>query len=230
VKAPRAKQHAEKPKLQISNSIEAGGVKLVAHVHSWALLWIFTLGAFLNRLLAWSPSPAPLLSRHTRMDIVFKCEHCEQELSVDDSAVGVEIQCPSCNNSLVVPAPPPGAAPPAPTPVEVLNPMATSAAAREERHFKVPTYDKAPVPSIEKPLKPLEAAAKDTGKGMRVKTLRHSDHIEVGKDLFDEHVSQFLQKVGETNIISISPINYTHMDLATRQWVTDYGLMIVYRG
>jgi len=162
------------------------------------------------------------------MDIVFKCTHCDQELSVDASAAGAEIDCPSCNNRITVPAPPPGAAPPS----EDLNPMHSSAAARAEQpHFKVPTYDKAPPPAaIEKPLVPLEAAAKHTDKQIKVRTVRHSDHIEVGKDLFDDHVSQILQKIGETNIISITPIAYTHMDLATRAWVTDFGVMVVYRG
>lgn len=160
------------------------------------------------------------------MDIVFKCSHCDQELSVEDSAAGAEIECPSCNNRITVPDAPPRQ--------EVLNPMATSAAARAEQpHFKVPTYEKAPVAAnatIEKPLQPLEAAAKTSDKQIRVKTLRHSDHIEVGKDLFDEHVTQILQKIGEQNIISITPISYTHMDLATRQWITDYGVLVVYRG
>lgn len=163
--------------------------------------------------------------RASVMDIVFKCTHCEQELSVDASAAGVEIECPSCGNALTVPAPP--------KPPEVLNPMATSAAARAEQpHFKVPTYEKAPpsaVP-IEKPHATLEVAAKQTDKLIRVRTIRHSDHVEVGKDLFDEHVSQILQKIGETNIISITPIAYTHMELATRAWVTDYGVLVVYRG
>lgn len=159
------------------------------------------------------------------MDIVFKCSHCDQELSVDASAAGVEIQCPSCGNTLVVPAGPPA--------VEDLNPMHSSAAARAEQpHFKVPTYDKAPPPAatIEKALTPLEAAAKQSDKQIRVRTLRHTDHVEVGKDLFDDHVSLILQKIGETNIISISPIAYTHLDLATRQWITDYGVLLVYRG
>lgn len=158
------------------------------------------------------------------MDIVFKCTHCDQELSVEEAAAGVEIQCPSCGNHLVVP--------PAPVTHQALNPMSTSAAARAEQpHFKVPTYEKAPpAAAIEKPLQPLEAAAKTSDKQIRVKTLRHSDHIEVGKDLFDEHVSQILQKIGEQNIISITPITYTHMDLATRQWITDYGVLVVYRG
>src|SRR5687768_13935489 len=81
---------------------------------------------------------------HTPMDIVFTCTKCSQELSVDDAAAGIEIECPSCGNRLTVPAPPARA--------EVLNPMATSAAAREEKpHFKVPTYEKAPPPAaIEK--------------------------------------------------------------------------------
>lgn len=158
------------------------------------------------------------------MDIVFKCSNCDQELSVEDSAAGAEIECPSCNNRITVPA-----AQPRP---EVLNPMATSAAARAEQpHFKVPTYEKAPVAAeIEKPLAPLEAAAKHSDKLIRVRTLRHTDHVEVGKDLFDDHVSQILQKIGETNIISITPISYTHMDMATRAWITDYGVMVVYRG
>lgn len=160
------------------------------------------------------------------MDIVFKCSHCGQELSVDAAGAGVEIECPSCNNAITVPAP-------AARQPEVLNPMATSAAARAAQpHFKVPTYDKSPgpAPSIEKPLAPLEAAAKQSDKQIRVRTIRHSDHVEVGKDLFDEHVSQILQKIGEPNIISITPITYTHMDLATRAWVTDYGVLVVYRG
>jgi DNA-directed RNA polymerase subunit RPC12/RpoP len=161
------------------------------------------------------------------MDIIFNCSKCSQELSVDASAAGAEIECPSCGNPLTVPA-----APPQP---EQLNPMASSAAARAEQpHFKVPTYDKAPPPAaaatIEKPLAPLEAAARHSDKLIKVKTLRHSDHIEVGKDLFDDHVTQILQKIGESNIISITPIAYTHLDLATRAWVTDYGVLVVYRG
>jgi len=158
------------------------------------------------------------------MDIVFKCTHCDQELSVDASAAGAEIECPSCNNKLNVPDA-------APRP-ENINPMATSAAARAEQpHFKVPTYEKAPpAAAIEKPLAPLEAAAKQTDKLIKVKTIRHSDHVEVGKDLFDEHVTQILQKIGEPNIISITTLAYTHMDLATRAWITDYGVLVVYRG
>ncbi len=155
------------------------------------------------------------------MDIIFKCEHCQQELSVDESGAGAAIECPSCNQTLLVPHPD-----------RPVNPIASSAAAKEEKHFKVPTYDAehAAAPIIEKAHKPLEVAAKETDRKIRIKTLRHSDHVEVGKDLFDEHVSQFLQKIGETNIVNISPIAYMHMDLASRQWITDFGVMVVYRG
>jgi hypothetical protein len=54
--------------------------------------------------------------------------------------------------------------------------------------------------------------------------------VEVGKDHFDEVVTAFLDKIGEASVVSISTFNYTHQDLATRQWVTDYGAFIVYRG
>jgi len=75
----------------------------------------------------------------------------------------------------------------------------------------------------------LEAAAKGDKK-IRIKTIRHTDCIEVGHDRFDEMVTQFLQKVGEDNIISITPLTYTHLDIGTQKLLTDYAVMIVYRG
>jgi len=65
---------------------------------------------------------------------------------------------------------------------------------------------------------------------MRIKTIRHSDCVEVGKDHFDEVVTKFLEKIGEPNVVSVTTFNYTHMDLATRDWVTDYGVLVIYRG
>jgi hypothetical protein len=118
-------------------------------------------------------------------------------------------------------------------PEQIINPMSMSAGAREIKHFKVPTYDAAPPPAaakIEKPLTPLEVAAKETDRKLRLKTFRHSDHVEVGKDVFDDAVTRFLQQTGEANVVNIMPIVYTHMELASRQWVSDYGVMVVYRG
>jgi hypothetical protein len=156
------------------------------------------------------------------MEIVFNCEQCGQELSVDESGAGVQLECPSCHQTITVPSA---------DRASLAQPVTLPA--QEERHFKVPTYDKVPptaTAAIEKPLAPLEAAARETDKKLRVKTLRHSDHIEVGKDLFDEHVTQLLQTIGEANIVNISPFVYTHMELSSRQWIQDYGVLVVYRG
>jgi hypothetical protein len=157
------------------------------------------------------------------MDINFKCPHCAQDLTVDGSGAGMEIACPSCNQALKVPQPD----------VKVVNPIMSSAAAREVHHFAVPQHAKqesAAEVTIKKAKPTLEASAKETDKRLRVKTIRRSDCVEVGKDHFDEVVSAFLDKIGEANLKSITPINYTHQDLATRQWVTDFGVLIVYLG
>jgi hypothetical protein len=82
---------------------------------------------------------------------------------------------------------------------------------------------------IEKARPPLEVAAQGDKK-IRVKTIRRTDCVEVGRDRFDEIVSEFLQNVGESSIISITPIAYTHLDLGSRQLMTDFGVMMVYKG
>ena len=155
------------------------------------------------------------------MDVIFNCSHCDQELSVDASGAGTEIECPACGQKIVIPQPPPQTHP--------VAPIATSAAAKEEKHFAVPVHTTPTESLIGKPLQPLEAAAKE-GIKLRVKSIRRSDCVEVGKDHFDEVVAQLLEKIGEANLVKIETFNYTHQDLATRQWVTDYGVLIVYRG
>ena len=52
---------------------------------------------------------------------------------------------------------------------------------------------------------------------MRIKTFKRSDCLEVGRDRFDEKVSQFLQQVGQTNIVSINTFNYSAVDMATHK-------------
>ncbi len=173
------------------------------------------------------------------MDIIFNCPKCDQELEVDSSGAGSEIECPSCGETIVIPA----SAPAAPRPdtgalpesspgggVHPVNPISSSAAAKVEMHLKVPVHSKPSAALIEKPLPPLEVAAKDTDKKIRVKTIRHTDCIEVGHDRFDEFVSTFLGKVGESNIINISPINYTYLDIGTQKLMTEYGVLIIYKG
>jgi hypothetical protein len=111
-----------------------------------------------------------------------------------------------------------------------LNPIASSAAAKVEMHLKVPVRDTPTESLIEKPPPPLEVAAQESDKKIRIKTIRHTDCIEVGHDRFDEIVSQFLGKVGEKHIITISTFNYTHLDIGTQKLMSEYGVLIIYRG
>jgi DNA-directed RNA polymerase subunit RPC12/RpoP len=158
------------------------------------------------------------------MDINFKCRHCEQELSVDAAGAGSEIQCPACGGSLIIPSADATTLTP-----HIVNPISTSAAAREgEKHFSVPQYEKAAESLIAKPLRPLEAAAHE-GVQLRIKCIRHFDCVEVGKDHFDEVVTNFVNKIGEQSIIKIDTFNYSHRDLETRDWITDYGVFILYK-
>jgi hypothetical protein len=109
------------------------------------------------------------------------------------------------------------------------NPIASSAAAKVEMHLRVPS-NKAPEVLIAKPLAPVEVAAKESDRKMRVKTIKHTDCVEVGHDKFDEVVTNFLVRIGETNIISITTLSYTHLDIGSQKLMTDFGVMIVYRG
>jgi hypothetical protein len=155
------------------------------------------------------------------MDISFKCPTCDQELEVDASGAGSSIACPSCATLITVPSPPAEPAEqPAPPPPKV------------EKHFTVPVRDGQPPaePLIKKANRPLEIAAKDDEKTVRIKTFKRTECVEVGKDHFDEKVSEFLAKVGQPNIISINPVNYSYVEVGSRAVITDYGVTIVFRG
>jgi hypothetical protein len=173
------------------------------------------------------------------MDIIFNCPKCEQELEVDSTGAGSGIDCPSCGETIIIPqvgtkgtrtsgADIPDSLPEATA--SPVNPIATSAAAKIEMHLKVPVHAKPSESLIAKPLPPLEVAAKGSEKKIRIKTIRHTDCIEVGHDRFDEFVSQFLSKVGEANIVSINSINYTFLDIGTQKLMTEYGVMVIYKG
>lgn len=156
---------------------------------------------------------------------------------MDSTGAGSEINCPSCGELITIPEPEtvvprPGvdqAAGHAQLQAQPVNAISSSAAAKVEMHLRVPTT--AHTESlIQKPKPPLEVAAKETDKKLKVKVIRHTDCIEVGHDKFDEIVSGFLGKVGEQNIVSMNPINYTHLDIGTQKLMTEFGLIIVYRG
>ena len=180
------------------------------------------------------------------MDITFNCPKCDQELVVDDSYAGEQIECPECSSQIIVPsesnistnentqpaesaAPADGSA--APAAGGVINAMASSAAAREKKTFTVPVHD-GPVKQeklIQKPQTPLNAAAKKWQKGVAVRTIRRIDCMEVGKDHFDEKVTEFINTVGYERILNIQSIAYTVQDLATKALMTDFGVLITYR-
>jgi DNA-directed RNA polymerase subunit RPC12/RpoP len=173
------------------------------------------------------------------MDVIFNCPKCNQELEVDASGAGEEIECPSCGERIRIPTqdatgaplqPPGGAAPSAGTPQPV-NAIAASAAAKVERHLKVPVHASPKGEMlIAKALPPLEVAAKESDRLLRIKCIRHVDCVEVGHDKFDEVVTAFLGKIGEVNLVSITTIAYSHIDISSQKLLTDYGVMIVYKG
>jgi ribosomal protein S27E len=167
------------------------------------------------------------------MDILFKCPNCDQELEVDASGAGSKIECPACSQTITVPE----------TGEEVeaaeageqaeasASPAPPPAPPKEEKHFVVPVHSAARSEElIGKPLRPLEVAAKDTDRKMRIKTIRHTECVEVGRDRFDEMVSSFIAKVGEDNVLNIHTIIYTVLDSGTRLPMNDFGVVIVYKG
>jgi ribosomal protein S27E len=170
------------------------------------------------------------------MDIIFNCPNCEQELAVDQSGAGSQIECPNCSESITIPSASTGkvttgSLPPVPPPPPAItSSIASSAAAKVELHLKVPMRDKPAAPLIDKPKPPLEIVQKGAGKKLRSHTIRHASCVESGHDKFDERVSEFLQQIGEGSLISIHPINYEHFDVGIQKIVTDYGLIIIFRG
>ncbi len=154
------------------------------------------------------------------MDLTFHCPNCRQEMVVDAAGAGSSVGCPTCEAEVTIPEPDV-------TNIHMANPIATSAAAKEEKHFSVPVHD-APTEVLVKAKKKEEDP--DTGgKTLKIKVFRRSDCVEVGEDFYERDVTKFLTKIGENNIVSMTPISYTHLDLATQKLMVDYGIQIVYR-
>ena len=167
------------------------------------------------------------------MDIVFNCPNCDQELAVDQSGAGTQIECPACNAAITIPAtgkvttgPLPSVTPPPPSTSSPTPP----AQKKPELHLKVPVRDKPGEVLIDKPKPPLEVVQKGAGKRLRIQTIRRAQCSESGHDHFDEKVSEFLNSVGETNLIGVHTITYEQFDVGTQKVMTDYGVLIVYRG
>lgn len=156
------------------------------------------------------------------MDITFHCISCRQILEADASLAGTEIECPTCGKSLEIPQPDM-------TNVKVVNPIAASAAAKEEKHFKVPTHDGPSEILIKAPVKKVDDVPADGKVHLRVKTIRRIDCVEVGHDRFDEVVTHFLDGVGEGNVVNVETVSYTHIDIGSQKLLTDFGVLILYK-
>jgi DNA-directed RNA polymerase subunit RPC12/RpoP len=167
------------------------------------------------------------------MEIIFNCPHCNQELSVDGEGAGTEIDCPTCGEKITIPQQASARVAPSPAPAaseKNVNPIAASAAAKVERRLKVPLRETPTEMLIKKSAVPLEAIAKGADKRIRIHTIRHASCIESGHDKFDEVAAKFLAEVGESNIIGIHTVSYSHVDAGSQKLLNDYGVMIVYRG
>jgi hypothetical protein len=64
---------------------------------------------------------------------------------------------------------------------------------------------------------------------VRIKSFKRTEFIEIGRDRFDEAVSDALTAIGADNIMSVLPLNYEHIDIATEKIVTDFGVIVVYK-
>jgi hypothetical protein len=157
------------------------------------------------------------------MDLIFKCIHCDQELAVNPAGAGTDIECPTCGQVITIPDA-------EPQNIRTLNPISSSAAAKEVKQFNVPVRTTPTEVLIKKQVRPLDIASKDGEKKLRIRTIKRTECLEVGHDKFDEIVSEFLGKIGHENIVSVTPISYSHLDLNTRQNIIDYGVIMVYKG
>ena len=109
------------------------------------------------------------------MDVIFNCPKCDQELAVDSSGAGSDINCPACGELITIPEAPatvPRVGVPHAVPqgeAHLVNPIASSAAAKVEMHLKVPMHAAPTESLITKPLVPLDVAAKETDRKIKVK-------------------------------------------------------------
>lgn len=149
----------------------------------------------------------------------FNCPFCNLELSIDESGIGQEIECPGCKEVLIIPAPGGG----------------SGAPAEEESAPVIPQGSFPEAKIIKNASQSLDIAAKTVQK-LRLKTFRHHEHVKDGKDTFDDAVSSFLAQHHEDDIVSLTGIQYTHhlkqKDAEGKESstpITEYGVLVHYK-
>lgn len=149
------------------------------------------------------------------------------------SAEPAGASAPHAPSTPAAPTPHAPAHPPAPAhahaaaPAEPPKPEAKPAAHAPEHKPLVVPHHHGPQESLVK--KTAHAEPKIEEKKIRVRTIKRGACVEVGHDLFDEKVTDFLNKVGRENIIHMSTVGYGAMD-STGHMLPDYGILIVYFG
>ena len=174
------------------------------------------------------------------MDLVFCCPNCRQELEADAAGAGTQIECPQCGYGIIIPDPTPQNI--RATPASALNvpagaastPAAGSAGGAanspsKERKFTLPVSDKKVKIDISRQAPSLEMEAKAVGKKAHLKCFKNADYAAKGPAAFEQAVSEFLQSLGEHCLISAHPIQYSFVDAATKQVLTDFGVLICYK-
>ena len=167
------------------------------------------------------------------MEIIFNCPHCEQELAVDSAGAGSEIQCPSCGEKITIPNKPPEAASGALRRTPAVHTRQSHRLVRRRQNRNASQGARArqagriPGEKGGAAWRPRPGARTKKSASGRFATPSASKR---GHDKFDERVTEFLNEVGEANIVGIHTINYKHFDVGTQKILTDYGVVVVYRG
>lgn len=167
------------------------------------------------RALTVAPTQQP---KRVMAEFSFNCPFCNLELSIDESGIGQEIECPGCKEVLIIPAPSGGAG------------------GEEERTpVVIPQGNFPEAKIIKNAAKSLDIAAK-TVEQHRIKTFRHHEHVKDGKDTFDEAVSAFIGKLEDDDVIGLETFQYT---LQTKQKdaegkettaaTTEFGVLVHYK-
>ena len=177
------------------------------------------------------------------MYVVFNCLKCNQELEVEKSMVGEQIQCPTCSEVLTIPdgtsTPPAAPSPPPPeapgeepatdttTPVPETPPAAPPP--KERHQLSVPMREGPGENLVKKKVIVDPTSTGPKVKKLRIKCIKRILCVEVGHDLFEEKFALAIEKIGEENVVSIHAIGYGYMDTVGHM-LPDYGVMIVYKG
>lgn len=143
-------------------------------------------------------------------EFTFNCPFCNLELSVDENHAGQEVECPGCNEILIIPTP------------------------AQASEATLPDEALASAQILKPKNRPLDVAAK-ISKSLKVKTFRHHEFVKDDKDAFDEEVSKFIGGIIEDDIVSIRPIQYSHAekvkieDKEEERLVNQYGIVVIYK-